>query len=561
MTAGSDIVLDAATLTGMMTSNHEPSSDTVSFLLDALASAPDEALDHLSREIERHTAGGGDIDPLLRSLREQALGKHAKAAVELLAAHAAEGVGDSESAKDLIEGALKIRPGLEPALHDAAQYAAARGDYMAADAHLRAARWSDPLEPGLAEILAAADIGTPRNRPCPCGSGKKFKACCRGRTAPSLSVRARLVYALLATYAERGPGAEVIRTLAARTAFPDQYAMFCLDLALFHGGLVERFLSARGHWLRADERELIDRWRAVPVSVYEIVAVARSKSVTLRLLPDGEPIQLNDRALSTSVKRLDLLCGRLLHDGDEPRVLALPVLVSRDRRRELLALLAAAPSTERIADFFAPEPPVQARNMDGDDVHDCRVTYRVSDPAGVFDELAERLVETAEDVLAFHRLLPDGRTLSLGEIRREGSRFTVTANSPVRLAALEDILRTAAPAAVEVNRHAERMCPEPDGRVGRTVILETYFVAGEQVSSGLDIAMNAETIWLDQPGVIGDLSPREVAAANNPADLTELRSIIDDIEYILLDAKRDRRRTDGLMDPDRLRSALHLNEA
>jgi hypothetical protein len=103
------------------------------------------------------------------------------------------------------------------------------------------------------------------------------------------------------------------------------------------------------------------------------------------------------------------------------------------------------------------------------------------------------------------------------------------------------------------------MCPEPDGRVGRTVILETYFVDGGQVSREHDIGIHAETAWLDTPGVVGDLSPREVAAADNPADLAELRSIIDDIEYIRLEAKRDRRSTDGLMDADRLRSALHLN--
>jgi SEC-C motif len=311
--------------------------------------------------------------------------------VELFAARAAEGAGDSELANDLVAKALEIRPDLEPARHDAAQYAACRGDYVAADGHLRAARLPDPLEPGLAEILAAADTETPRNRPCPCGSGRKFKVCCRGRTTPRLSTRARLVYALLGTYGERGPGTEIIRALAARTAFPAQYVMFCLDLALFRGGLVDRFLAARGHWLRQDERELIDRWRAVPVSVYETVSAARGKGVVLRRLPDEAPIQLTDRALSTSVKRLDLLCGRLLDDGDGPRVLALPVVVPRHRRRELLELLAGQPSAEGIADFFAPEPPPRMKNMDGDDVCECRVTYRVPAPDTVFDRLAEQL--------------------------------------------------------------------------------------------------------------------------------------------------------------------------
>jgi hypothetical protein len=105
-----------------------------------------------------------------------------------------------------------------------------------------------------------------------------------------------------------------------------------------------------------------------------------------------------------------------------------------------------------------------------------------ADPGRKF---TEDLTRTGADQLALHRCVPDGRTLYLGEIHRDGPRFTVTANSPARLDMLDDILRAAAPAAVEVDRH-------------------------------------------------------------------------DDIECIMLEAKRDGRPTDGLMDADRLRSALHL---
>jgi tetratricopeptide (TPR) repeat protein len=558
MMTGSDILVDTATLAGLLTWDQPADDDTVPFLLDALSAAPDEALDHLSRQIECHTAGGENVDPLLRTLRAKARTRHAKAAVEFLAARAAEGAGDSQTAKDLIDKALEIRPDLEPARHDAAGYAACRGDYAAAEAHLRFTRLPDELEPGLAEILAATDIETPRNKPCPCGSGKKFKACCRGRTAPSLSTRARLAYALLGTYAERGPGAEIIRPLATMTAFPEQYAMFCLDLALFHGGLVDRFLAARGHWLRADERELIDHWREIPLSVYEIVAVTRGRGATVRRLPDGQPTHLADRSFSTSVRRLDLLCGRILHDGDNHRILALPVPVPRHRRRELMALLAAEPTTDQIAGFFAPEPPPHVQNLDGDDVHDCRVTYRVPNPEAVFGQLTGQLTQTGGDVLSRLRDLPDGRALNEGEISREGARFILTANSPKRLAWLEEILRAAAPAAVESDRRAERPYPEPAGRVTRKVIFETYFVDGTENEAGANASLAAEEGWLDTPRVIGDLSPREAAASGNPSDLAELHATVNDIEYNTLQAERGGRPTDMLMDADRLRSALSM---
>jgi hypothetical protein len=39
-------------------------------------------------------------------------------------------------------------------------------------------------------------MATGRNEPCPCGSGKKFKACCAGKSADSTS--SRLIIAAIA---------------------------------------------------------------------------------------------------------------------------------------------------------------------------------------------------------------------------------------------------------------------------------------------------------------------------------------------------------------------------
>src|SRR5262249_29535843 len=154
-----------------------------------------------------------------------------------------------------------------------------------------------------------------RNNPCPCGSGRKFKVCCLRDALPALSARAQLVYALLGTYAERAPGLEMITPLIERTEDPARYAMFLLDLALFRGGLVEKFLAAWGDWLHPDERELIEVWRRIPLTLYEAIDVQRGSGVTLRALPDGAPITLVDTLFSQSAQRLELFCGRVLHDG------------------------------------------------------------------------------------------------------------------------------------------------------------------------------------------------------------------------------------------------------
>ncbi|MDQ4010281.1 MAG: SEC-C domain-containing protein [Actinomycetota bacterium] len=562
--AENDLLMDVETVAGLITGAEVPDGDQIRLVLDALAAATDNALSVLSGRIECHTARGGVVEPQLVALRSHARSREEKVAVALLAARAAEGAGDSSTASELLDEALTLRPGLEPALHDAAQYAAARGDYVTADRYLRRSEIPSPLRPGLSEAIAAtatataSDVG--RNSPCPCGSGRKFKACCQRDAVPALSARTQLVYALLGTYAERAPGIEMITPLIDRTEDEQRYAMFFLDLALFKGGLVERFLAARGHWLRPDERQLIEDWRQIPVSLYEALEVARDTSVTLRALPDGDPIHLADALFSQSAQRLDLFCGRVLHDGSKPLMLALPVHVPRHRRRELVSLLASGPSIEQIADFFAPEPPIQFRNSDGDDLYDCSVTYRVPHPQQAFDRLTQRLTQTGDDLIGWHRRVPDGRVLSLGQIHRAGEDFTVTANSPARLAELEAQLRDVAPDAVERDRHAQRLSQDPDGREARTAILESYLVTTTSAADAGEpddrMSRDVEAGWLDTPGVIGDLSPREAAASSDSAILAELRSTVDDVEATLLQAQRAGQPTAGLMSPHRLRDAL-----
>ena len=102
-----------------------------------------------------------------------------------------------------------------------------------------------------------------RNQPCPCGSGRKYKACCRVRDLDGgvhpLPHRAPALYAMLATYARRGPNRNVADRMAACAIGAPHAAMLALDLAIFDGGTARRFLAARGHLLRDDERDLLRR--------------------------------------------------------------------------------------------------------------------------------------------------------------------------------------------------------------------------------------------------------------------------------------------------------------
>jgi hypothetical protein len=249
----------------------------------------------------------------------------------------------------------------------------------------------------------------------------------------------------------------------------------------------------------------------------------------------------------------------VLHDGSKPRLFAVPVQVPRQRRRELAGLLASDPPPEKIADFLAPEPPIQFRNSDGEDLHECNVTYQVPHPQQTFDQLAERLTRIGEDMIAWHRDLSDGRVLNLGLIERAGEKFTLTANSPARLSDLEAQLREVAPDAVERDRHAERLSEDPGDREARTLIMDSYFVEASTDEADR-LSRDAEASWLDAPRVIGNLSPREAAGSNDRAVLAELRCMVDDVEAILLQTQRAGKPTTGLMNPHRLRETLGLEK-
>ena len=431
--------------------------ETVAVLVKAVA-VP-EIVGYLAAEVERRTATSGtSFEGVLDRIAAVAGTPAERAGAALLAARAAEGAGDSLTAHGLVARALADQPDLQPALMDAAEYAACRGDLKVADDYLRRIRHpiADTLRSALSVVLKAPVTGTQpgRNRPCPCGSGRKFKVCCLTPVVAPLARRAELLYNLVATFAQRAPSGDVLGHLVNAIGPHPQPALLCVDLLLTHEGFTERFLRARSVWLRDDERALIETWTTTPLGAFEIRAVRRGMGVTVRMLPGGPCVELQDRKFSTCVHRLDLLCGRLLSNGTEPHLLAIPAFVPRERRRDLLDLLASSPSARQVAEFFGPQPDPYLQNSDGHDYLAAELTLDLPDAGSAWQQLSTELAPTSDDTL--ERLEErGGKTISLGQVTRKGRRWTLTANSQERLADLEALARAAAPEAREVNRHAD----------------------------------------------------------------------------------------------------------
>ena len=205
-----------------------------------------------------------------------------RGAALLLRARAAEGAGRTDEARALVGECLAAAPGLLPAVRDAAEYELCAGNWARAwelADSIREDAIAGPMLPALDTLrqppARAARAG--RNQPCPCGSGRKYKVCCLvtdQHAAPHpLAERAVALYAMIASYAQRGPWRMVVDRMLSCAVGAPEAGMLALDLAVFDGGAAQRFLQARGHLLRPDERALLGQWLSVPMDLYEVTWV------------------------------------------------------------------------------------------------------------------------------------------------------------------------------------------------------------------------------------------------------------------------------------------------
>ncbi len=484
---------------------------------------------YVADEVERRTAEGASFGSQLTMLGQAAVTAPERAAVALLQARSAEGAGDPVTAERLTGEALAAQPDLRPALMDGGEYAACRGDVHAADRYLRRADQpvAEMLRTALSRQMAPPKPTRGRNQPCPCGSGRKYKVCCLAKAVHPLPDRVETLYALLATYAQRAACAETLSRLLTRSGSTEHAALCCVDLVLTDCGATERFLRARGGWLRDDERRLAESWQHIPIGLFEVRKVQRGVGVTVRPLHGGEPTFLKDRLFSASARRLDLFCGRILHDGTRARLLALPVRIDRAERAELLALLNSGPSAQELAEFVAPRPAPCLQNADGHDYCDAEVVWEVPDEPTSWTRLARHLKATDADCL---ELLADsgGKTVSRGRVTRERARWTLLVNSRERLAEFEKIVRAAAPAAREVRRKAERIGGDPHRRA-RSLMVESYLLDASPDPERQSARMQAGS-WVDKTIDGLGMTPREAARAGEDAR-TELEMLVDDLEW------------------------------
>lgn len=470
---------------------------------------------------------------------------------ELFRARAAEGSGHSDEARGLVELSLKESPGLVPAMRDAMEYELCAGNWN------RASELASTLGAGngrksptgdrhgdqeiadrLLGSLERLEKPSPgaeragRNQPCPCGSGRKYKVCCRAEDLKggvfTLADRAPALYAMLATFAQRARSRTITDRFRACAIGAPHADLLAVDLAIFEGGIGERFLAARGHLLRPDERDLLRDWLTRPVDLYEVTRVSAGSELTVRSMTGGpDRIRMRDRLLSLTAYRLDVIVTRLLPDGDRlpdgaPLLRVLGGIAKLDRsarRKSALEVFAeyspaqragspdasAAGFPARLLSQFVPGGTPVCRTSDGDEYQFCETSIEVSGGRNdVWEVLTRPCVPAPEpavrsmadydayiadcpprfwtrnddDEIEYVGVSDADRLVNRGTVERTRKGFKITANS-VRRA--EDLVAIVLNAASEAGRTgkitsqsaktAQEMLGEhdaddkPDGRV------------------------------------------------------------------------------------------------
>jgi tetratricopeptide (TPR) repeat protein len=301
-----------------------------------------------------------------RSLRVRARGADA-AVTHYLEGIAHDALGDLPRAEEEIHAALAADADFGSACQEASWYCELRGNWAKAAAHLRraGADGEHPRVVALMENVAQAGstaTKTGRNDPCPCGSGRKYKACCLGRQDAPLATRAGWLYEKAVHYLCRPGARATVLELAevvvgSADVMPEAvaemaYDPLVVDVALFEEEIFDEFLEVAGPLLSSDERDMGEAWLERPRALYEVVETndvrsdaedaAEDVSLVLRdmLTGDEHDVRWGGTRFAPGV----LLLGRVGPVGDHWRCIGsfreAPLL----SRPSLLELTADEPS-------------------------------------------------------------------------------------------------------------------------------------------------------------------------------------------------------------------------
>ena len=211
-----------------------------------------------------------------------------------------------------------------------------------------------------------------RNDPCPCGSGRKFKQCHLLDTSLPIERRSawllhkisnflnlppfeeRLVdVAASAMQAFQGVNADVLDAdefLEVFRAFADDE--FLWSVAMVEGGGLVAFLDRRGELLPDDEVVMATAWCDERRRLWEVVALERGTSLTLRDTATGDEVVIAERLGSQRAAIGQHFLAVVGAVGGEYQSLGSLLDIPPPLRDSARSLLAGDPSAEEVAGWY-----------------------------------------------------------------------------------------------------------------------------------------------------------------------------------------------------------------
>jgi hypothetical protein len=263
--------------------------------------------------------------------------------------------GDALAAEQLAGEAHRADPGFAPAAELLGLFALDRGD-LARARRLLVAGGVDLSD--LIDGVASAPSAVGRNEPCPCGSGRKFKACCQGRVDVAPHRRAALVYNRLGLFAAKEPflsdttdlvvvaighGSDIERVVDSG---------FVFDLVVFEGGAAQAYLDRRGVLLADEDRDLLEAAIGAPRRLWEVMASEAGTSVTLRDTGSHELVTVAERRGSHARRVGEYVVGRTVPVADETQLIGAVITIDMRDREAVMALIDGEAGAYEWADWY-----------------------------------------------------------------------------------------------------------------------------------------------------------------------------------------------------------------
>ena len=395
-----------------------------------------------------------------------------------------------------------------------------------------------------------------RNDPCPCGSGRKYKACHLGKERPGLIDRGPWLYAKARRYIrdhDRSLVAAIAGEMRAASGRGHQFLIDLLDselvadIALCEAGLGDRFVAERDAVLPDDEALLAQRWQLVERSLFE-VEEAGATHLVLRDLRTGDRITVTNTDAESQTQRGELMLGRPLPINETWRAYSGFVKVGGLLRDEILDAL-DHPDPFQIAELIGRcLAPPRMSNTDGEPLQFHELVWKLADPKAARRALDAHVALAEDD--GVYRLVRDTanqRQTVILTLTIDGDGLRADVNSDRRADEVIDLVNRLIPDAELVDHDVRAVDEALDAhRASGAPPAANRLDDPEMADVRDEVIAEFERRWLDDRiPALGGRTPRE--AALDPIGRHELER--------LLDTFGD---TPGLMSATRLRQALDL---